>query len=203
MRSPWTWPWASPCVHRGTACSPTRAVCATTSSIRRASRRSTDTARASDAGYGDLPAGPSGRPARPASGAAPTEDGEAAVPLPNLRVLRRAEEHARVAHHQETSPGEWKPGHEGVATALSAPASHSTGSHSQPLRYCAVAARSVPQCCKPNTSAGGSRRRGRTRPRSPGALSRLATSTLPWRRSRSWWYSRSRCRRRLQLPRHA
>ena len=71
------------------------------------------------------PSGRSGRPARPASGAAPTEDGEAAVPLPNLRVLRRAEEHARVAHHQETSPGEWKPGHEGVATALSAPASHS------------------------------------------------------------------------------
>ena len=95
--------------------------CATTSSIRRASaRRSTDTS-----GYGDLPAGPSRRPARPASGTAPTEDGEAAVPLPNLRVLRRAEEHARVAHHQETSPGEWKPGHEGVATALSAPASHS------------------------------------------------------------------------------
>ena len=86
-----------------------------------------DTAR----GYGDFPTfRPSRRPARPANGTAPTtEDGEApgseAVPLPNLRVLRRAEEHARVAHHQETSPGEWKRGHEGVATALSAPAGHS------------------------------------------------------------------------------
>ncbi len=161
-------------------------------------------------GYGDFPTfRPSRRPARPANGTAPTtEDGEApgseAVPLPNLRVLRRAEQHARVAHHQETPPGEWRArGPEGVDCALThvQAIQKPFSSYSQPLRHCAVAARYVPQrACEPNTSAGRSRR-GRARPRSPGALSRLPTS--PFSRSRSRWSSRWRCWSRLpvQLPR--